>query len=271
MAATTIDNEWTSRTTTGGWGQPLFALVLIGLGVLGFVTGDVALVWQRIPLDDMPGKNIVAYVCAAIELFGGIGLLIPRSTALASRVVFVFLVLWLVLLKLPSVVLVPSMEATWLGFGEIAVVAAGGWILYALHASTRSTFLCGRTGIRNARILFAIALPMIGLSHFFYPAETVKFIPSYFPFPYAWAYLTGGASIVACVAILSGVLARLAATLEAAMLVVITVFVWTPGLTPAPVNRLQVTAFLMSSLIALGAWIVADSYRGTPWFARQTP
>jgi hypothetical protein len=71
------------------------------------------------------------------------------------------------------------------------------------------------------------------------------------------------------VAILSGVLARLAATLEAAMLVAITVFVWMPGLSPMPVNVGEVTGFLISSAIACGAWIVADSYRGASWRGRQ--
>jgi hypothetical protein len=38
-----------------------------------------------------------------------------------------------------------------------------------------------------------------------------------------------------------------------------------------PVNVGEVTGFLISSAIALGAWIVADSYRGTPWLGRQSP
>jgi hypothetical protein len=56
--------------------------------------------------------------------------------------------------------------------------------------------------------------------------------------------------------------------LEAAMLVTITVLVWTPGLTPAPNGlQIQTTGFLISATIAAGAWIVADSYRGMPWLA----
>jgi uncharacterized membrane protein len=266
-----IDRGSTQSVSTTGWGQPLFAIAMIGLGIVGFAVGDVAMTWQRIPIENMPGKEFVAYLCALIELLGGIALLVPSLATIASRVLFAFTAAWLLLLKLPSVVAVPTMEATWLGFGEIAVVAAGACVLFATHSSDRSTFLRGRGGVRNARILFAVALPMIGLSHFVYADETVKFIPAYFPFPYFWAYLTGAASIATCVAILSGVLARLAATLEAAMLVVVTVAVWSPGLAPSSFGRLQITAFLMSSVIAVGAWIVADSYRGSSWTARQAP
>jgi uncharacterized membrane protein YphA (DoxX/SURF4 family) len=113
--------------------------------------------------------------------------------------------------------------------------------------------------VRWARLLFALALPMIGLSHFFYVKQTVGFIPAWIPAPHFWAYLTGGASIVASLAVLAGICSRLAATLEAAMLSVITLLVWLPGVLGAPGND-SITPFLMSSAIACGAWALAGSY-----------
>lgn len=254
-----------------GWGHPLFALTMIGLGAIGLYSGDFASVWQQMPIENMPGRSVLAYLTAVVELLAGLGILFRPSTALASRVLLGFFVLWLVLLKLPGVVTAPQVEAMWLGFGEVAMMLAGAWIVVAKHSgSGASNFLSGTTGIRNSRILFAIALPMIGLSHFIYVNETMKFVPAWIPAPQFWAYLTGAGSLLACVGILSGVAARLAATLEAAMLVIITLLVWTPWLTPAPVNQFQLTGFLISSGIACGAWIVADSYRGRAWLARTT-
>jgi uncharacterized membrane protein len=265
-----VDSDVTRAALFKAWGHHLFALVMIGLGISGLVSGDFASVWQRIPIENLPGRAFFAYATAVIELATGLGLLFKQSVAISSRILFVFLLLWLILLKVPAIVAVPSMEATWLGFGEIAVIAAGGWILFATYnGQDRSTFLVGRNGIRNARILFVIALPMIGLSHFFYADETAKYVPAWLPFRHGWAYLTGAGSIAACLGVLTGVFARLAAGLEAAMLVIITVLVWTPWLTPAPVNQMQITAFLISSAIACGAWIVADSYRDTALFATR--
>ncbi|RDD83754.1 DoxX family membrane protein [Dyella tabacisoli] len=259
------------NTTRIGAAHVLFALVMIGLGIIGLIYGDFALVWQRIPIEHLPGQQFFAYACATIELATGIGLLMRPTLRLAAYILFVYLVLWLILLKLPAVVAMPQMEATWLGFGEIAVVLAGGWIVFALHAGALErrylNFAVGASGVRKARILFALSLPMIGLSHFFYSEQTVAFVPSWLPLPLYWAYLTGAGSIVASIGLLFAIYPRLAATLEAAMLSIITLLVWGPGLITTPTDRTQWTAFVISWAIAGGAWIVADSYRGVPWFA----
>ena len=262
------------NTARLGASQVIFAVMMMGLGVIGLIYGDFAMVWQRIPIEHLPGRAFFAYAAAALELICGLGLLIPRTTQMSSRVLFVFLLIWAVLLKLPAVLSVPWMEATWLGFGEIAVILAGGWILFAIHAGqwerTHLKFAVGVSGIRVARILFAVSLPMIGLSHFFYTKATVALIPAWLPYHSEWAYLTGAGNILAGAGVLFAVVPRLAATMEAAMLGIITLLVWGPGFVSKPTDRLQVTAFLISAVIACGAWIVAESYRGTPWFSVGT-
>ncbi|MEP6633106.1 MAG: hypothetical protein ABJA62_02765 [Luteimonas sp.] len=258
-----------SATRGIGLGHALLAAVMIALGIRGLVYGDFASVWQRIPIENLPGQTFFAYACALIELLAGIGLLIRRTSALASCALFVFLVLWVVLLKVPPVVAMPQMEATWLGVGEISVILAGGWTVFAMHAGAKAKrhlgFAVGMRGVRWARLLFALALPMIGLAHFVYAKQTADFMPKWMPAPYFWVYLTGSGSIAASLGVLFAFYPRLAATLEAAMLSIITILVWLPGLIAAPSNGAW-TPFLMSTAIACGAWAVADAYRGLPWF-----
>ncbi len=256
-----------------GLGHVLLALVMIGLGIRGFVYGDSASVWQQIPIAHLPARQFFVYACAALELATGIGLLVRRTTSTSSGILFIYLLLWAVLLKLPAVVAMPQMEATWLGLGEIAVILAGGWIVYAAHAGNWARhhvkFAVGTKGVRWARLLFVLALPTIGLSHFVYIKETADFIPAWIPWHVGWAYLTGAGSIATSVAVLLAIWPRLAATLEASMLSVITLLVWLPGVIAAPGND-SVTPFLMSTAIASGAWVVADSYRGVGWLSAST-
>lgn len=253
-----------------GIGRIALALVMIGLGVRGLWTGEFASVWQRIPIEDLPGRAAWAYATAAVELAAGLGLLWRPAAAAASWVLLAFTVLWAVLLKLPAVIAVPGMEATWLGLGEITVIVAAAWLLVLTRARGDASFGANppawKPGVVAARTLFALSLPAIGLSHFFYVTETVEFVPEWLPYPVFWAYLTGAGNIAACLGILLGILPRLAASLEAAMLIIITLLVWFPGAIAAPGDA-SLTPLLMSAVIASGAWVVADSYRGLPWLA----
>lgn len=237
-------------------GEVLLALCMIGLGVRGLVYGDFAGGWQRIPIAHLPAAGSFALATAVVELLVGIGLLIRRTAAAASIALVVFVLLWAVLLKTPAVVVVPSMEGTWLGLAEITVILAGGWTLMALR--TRAG------GVRPARLLFALSLVPIGLAHFFYPAQTIELMPPWLPWHLGWAWFTGAASLAAAGALLLGLWARLAAMLEALMLSVITLVIWLPGLVAVPGNG-SWTPFLMSSAIAAGAWAVAEGYRRAPW------
>jgi uncharacterized membrane protein len=249
----------------------LFAAVMVALGVLGLIYGDFALVWQRIPIEHLPGRTAIAYACAALELGAGLGLLMSRTVRLSAGILFVYLALWVVLLKLPAVVVAPQIEGTWLGFGEIAVILAGGWIVFARHAGpwerSHLSFVVGANGVRNAGLLFALSLPTIGLAHFLYGPQTAAMVPAWLPYRLGWAYLTGAGSIATALALLFGVWPRLAATMEAGLMGVITLLVWGLGIVAAPTDRLQWTGFCISSAFAIGCWVVATSYRGARWLA----
>lgn len=252
-----------------------FALVMIGLGIVGLIAGDFAEVWQHMPIKDLPGQKVLAYLCAALELMAGIGLLLAPVLTLTSRVLFFYMTLWVVLLKLPAVILVPYIEGTWSAFGEIAIIMAGAWALYARHAGpwdkAKLNWAVGTRGVRNARLLLSLSIPLCGLAHLVYSDLTAPFIPGWIPFHMFWVILTGSAGILAGFGILFGVYARLAAVLEAAMLGSITLLVWGPAVISTPLGRDQWTGFLISSGIAVGAWLVADTYRGAPWFVFGNP
>lgn len=256
-------------------GRVLFGAAMIALGITGLVNGDFALVWQSVPAD-LPGRPVLAYICAVIELATGVGLLFERMLTPACRVLFPYFVLWVVLLEIPDVVRSPMDAGAWGGIGEIGTMLAGAWCLFAAHAGRWETrhlrFAVGPSGIRAVRWLLVLTLPMLGAEvivdavkagdHVMQPWLQVL------PHPMAWAILSGAGSIAACLGILFGVWPRLAAALEAAMVAVIGCVYWGPDLYT---GRTATTAFIITFLVAAGVWVVADTWRGVPWFSIGWP
>lgn len=246
-----------------GLGETLLALCMIGLGVRGWIYGDLAGVWQHLPVAHLPAEGGIALAVALVEFASGLGLLVRRTAPAAAVALVALLALWTLLLKLPGVLAMPGMEATWLGVAEITLILAGGWTLMGLR-------LRHEGGNRGARLLFALSLLPIGLAHFVYAPQTVALMPAWLPWHLAWAWFTGAASLAAAAAVLLGLLPRLAVALESAMLSIITLVIWLPRLLAAPGND-NWTAFLMSSAIACGAWAVLDGYRGAPLWVVAGP
>ena len=233
----------------------LFAAGMIGLGIVALVYGNFAQVWQPAAAWG-PGRTGLAYTSGIVMLLGGIGLLLRRTTALSARLLFPYLIIGF-LLQVPAVVMTPLVEVNWEGAGEQAVLLSGGWVLFAtrsgLGEGSRMAFATGENGLRIARILFAVALLPIGLSHFVYLKDTVGLVPAWLPFRTGWVYLTGAGHLAAGLGVLFSVVPRLAATMEAGMLSVFTILVWIPRIVAAPTTRATWTEFFISWAVTASA------------------
>jgi len=244
-----------------------FAIGMIGLGVLALIYGDFALVWQPVAAW-VPARTFLAYCSGVLMLLGGIGLLYPATRTWSIRTLFPYLVVW-VLLKVPALFVAPTMEAVWLGVGELIVLMIGGWILLVRLGGVPDgswlSFATTERAIKIARIIFGLSLIPIGLSHIVYLKQTVEFVPAWLP-PNRefWAYLTGAGQIASGLGLVFSVLPRAAAWAEAGQISIYTLLVWVPAIMANPSKRLPWTAFFISWAIASGAWAMAQDIAAVP-------
>jgi uncharacterized membrane protein len=248
----------------------LFAIGLIGMGALVLAYGDFAMGWQPVA-PWFPARTALAYASGVLMVACGAGLFFRSTTAWALRIVLPYLVIWQ-MLKFPALVVAPKIEGVYLGFGELAILLAGGWTLFARLggvSGTRFVWAGGERAVRIARYYFAVWIIPIGLSHMLYLKPTMDLIPPWLPGKMFWAYLTGIGQIASGLGVLFGVLPRIAAWAEAVQISLYALLIWLPAILLGNRNlgpsfahadrRLSFTAFLISWIIAAAAWAVAQN------------
>lgn len=244
-----------------------FALVMVGIGIWGLIQGDFTATWAGVP-EGFPGREALAYLTAAISLVSGIGLLWRRTASLASRLLLGSFAVWLLLVRVPPMFGASAGTGDWWGLAYTAEMTGAAWVLYTWSAGerdrTRRPFATGDKGLRIARILYGFALIPYGIAHFTYLDRTVSMVPPWLPWHLAFACLTGAAFIAAGVAVIIGVLGRLAASLSALQMGLFTLLVWGPVIAAGP-DAAQWSELISSFVVSAAAWVVADSYRGLPW------
>ncbi|MBA3914208.1 MAG: hypothetical protein H0X25_10265 [Acidobacteriales bacterium] len=236
-------------------GRHVYGLGGIALGLVGLTWGDFAAVWQPVPAE-FPHRRTLAYITAICFLVAGLATQ-WRKTARSGLVVLSLLYLGAALLWVPRVVSYPRIFGTWAGVAEQLGIVAGGVAAYASlgQGNSDADLRVGELG----RVLFGVCAVMFGLAHFSALPQTAEMVPHWIPPGQRfWAIATGVFHIMAGLAILTRVQAKVASRLETAMIIGFGVLVWAPSLVSDPKVHMVWAGNSVNLALVGAAWAVAD-------------
>jgi uncharacterized membrane protein YphA (DoxX/SURF4 family) len=223
--------------------------LVYGLGAVG----DFALQWQPVP-KGIAGREVLAYLSAAALLAGGLATIWKRAAAWGALALGALYGVWVVVLHLPnSLSGKPSDIGAWNAVAEALALSMGG--LAGWGIAQRPVWA------ERATRFFGLCPVIFGLAHFGYAKFTASMVPGFFPAPLFWAYLTGACQMAGGLALITGVVPRVAATLLAAMYAVFALTLHLPRVIGAPSERIEWTMLFIALSMTGAAWIVRSAVK----------
>ena len=247
-------------------GQGVFAIASATVAIWSLAYGDFA--WGAQPLlAGIPLREAWVYGSALILLAASAGICFSRTALPSVLTIGAYQALGIVI-SVPQILSQPLSVGASYPFFEALTPLAGAWVLYAMlrRQSPGSGMSIASDGaVRVAQGLFGLTCVFYGWSHFVYADYTARMVPAWLPGHLALAYLTGLGHVAAGLAIIVGILPRLAATLEATMMSLFGLLVWVPSFFMQPRPRWATPSehqwgeLVVNVVLAASAWVVALS------------
>jgi uncharacterized membrane protein YphA (DoxX/SURF4 family) len=253
----------TAKRTTIAIGSHVYALGIVALAILGLVMGDF-LAGQPVP-KTFPDRTALAYAAAAFMLVAAVAIQWRRSTAWGAAALTAYYTLIVVILMNGRLLLKHYAEyGMYEGLAEQVALAAAALIVYA--ASARIDAALAARLKRIGQLAVGLCALIWGGAHFVYMNLTAPLVPKWLPpSQLFWGYATGICFLLAGIALLTGLKARLAAILLTAMLAIFALLIHTPMLFADHKNPFNWSESAINLALIGAAWVVADS------LARKNP
>ena len=108
------------------------------------------------------------------------------------------------------------------------------------------------------RILYSVPFVLFGLGHLMNPGQMAGMVPSYIPGGVVWVYVTGAAMILAAVAIITGIQARLACFGLSLLLLIYILTIHLPGMSDPNVKMMATMMLFKDTGLLGGALVIAS-------------
>jgi uncharacterized membrane protein len=238
-----------------GWRVYGLGMMALGLTSLAFREFDPG---QPVP-EHFPYRTILAYVAGVFIVVAAAAVEFRRTAAWGGAALAVYYGLFVVFLLDGRLLL--THYAEYGIYEEIAMqlaIALGGLIIYTASAgidaalSERLTRLC--------QLVFGVCVLIWGGAHFIYMNMTAPLVPKWLPPSQVfWGYVTGVCFIAAGLAVLTGVKARLAATLLTVMIACFGLLANDRILLTGLSSHFNWSESALNLALIGVAWVVADS------------
>jgi uncharacterized membrane protein YphA (DoxX/SURF4 family) len=241
-------------------GRVLFAFAVAAIGALSLTYARF--VPSLEPVATAFGQPAPwTWLSAAVLLVGASSLLADRTARVGAVALAALFFLWVALLHGPGLIASVKNQADdalhTLAFAAAALVLAAG-VRRPTGGEPRWDRLVARAGVAG-RYVFGLCLVGFGVMHFVFFQFTADFIPAWIPWHRFWAAATGVAQIAAGLAVLSGMLARLAADLSALMYGSWAFIVHAPRVFARPTSQSEWTDVFTVAGLCAGSLIIAGA------------
>jgi uncharacterized membrane protein YphA (DoxX/SURF4 family) len=244
-------------------GRGLFAIVVAALGAYCLIFSQFVPSLEPVPAA-LGQPTPWTWLTGLALMAGALSLLADRTARAGALLLATLFFLSVLLLHGPPLLANLKAQADdalhTLALGAAALVLAAG-VRHAPGAQARWGRLIEHGG-RVGRLCFGLCLIGFGIMHFEFFSFTADFIPAWIPLHRFWAVATGAAQIAAGVAVLSGVLARLAAILSAVMYGSWVVIVHAPRVLAHLLSHSEWTDLFTAAGLCAGALMVAGAIAG---------
>jgi uncharacterized membrane protein YphA (DoxX/SURF4 family) len=228
----------------------VYAVGAVMLGAVGICFHDFALQWQPVPAD-LPARTPLAYAAGALLVTGGAALFSARFARGGALLLAFLLAAWTLALNLPLAIASAGHIGAWNSPAEIAFMTCGALALLAAPAGAPRGWPA-----LVARLLAGASAVVFGFAHFNYIDFTASMVPGWIPFKTFWAWATGVGHLLAGLALLSGIRARLAATCEAGMMGSFVLLLHLPRVVAAPDQHVEWVMLGVSTMLTGAALLV---------------
>jgi uncharacterized membrane protein YphA (DoxX/SURF4 family) len=224
---------------------------LYGLGAVALAL--VSLSWGG---RGVLGPSTLGYVAAVLFLLAGLALQWESAVARGALALTVLYAAAVAAVDIPAGAAHANVFVSWFGAAEHLALAASALIILANYGSM--TPATAKRLSLIGRVVFGLCLVYFGVAHFVYFTYTAKMVPAWLPPSQGfWTYATAAGHIAAGIAILTGIAARPAAMLLAAMFIIFGILVHAPTLFEDPHRYFYWIENSMNFALIGCAWIFA--------------